>query len=240
MAYLNNVRDGRQAKVYLLEHGTTSASTLTLGKIYCITGKKSSSSVFGNLNIGDYFICTGSSAPAELSGGDTCVEVTPKFFGGATDKDLSFEKSTAEITCDKDSAANVTSNGVVTGSGSITAYDLLQTGDTALNAVKKRFNNVVTYAAGGTPTGAEADRTAKDVLMFLWDARDLDDGEYMAFDFVPCFITSLGHGSAYGSGQTAPVNFSTADTDEAGHRRSYQVVPYQSQIGTQIAAWDAN
>lgn len=240
MAYLNNVRDGRQAKVYLLEHGTTSASTLTLGKIYCITGKKSSSSVFGNLNIGDYFICTGSSAPAELSGGDTCVEVTPKFFGGATDKDLSFEKSTAEITCDKDSAANVTSNGVVTGSGSITAYDLLQTGDTALNAVKKRFNNVVTYAAGGTPTGAEADRTEKDVLMFLWDARDLDDGEYMAFDFVPCFITSLGHGSAYGSGQTAPVNFSTADTDEAGHRRSYQVVPYQSQIGTQIAVWDAS
>lgn len=237
MAYLNNVRDGRQAKVYLLEHGTTSASSITLGKIYCITAK-GTTSVFGNLNVGDYFIATGSSAPT-LGTGDTCVEVTPKFFGGATDKDLSFEKSTAEITCDKDSAANVTSNGVVTGSGSITAYDLLQTGDTALNAVKKRFNNVVTYAAG-TPTGAEADRTEKDVLMFLWDARDLDDGEYMAFDFVPCFITSLGHGSAYGSGQTAPVNFSTADTDEAGHRRSYQVVPYQSQIGTQIAAWDAN
>ena len=236
MAQLNNVRDGRKAKVYLLKHASTSASALALGKIYAITAK-GTTSIFGNLKVGDYFIATGASAPT-LGTGDTCVEVTPKFFGGATDKDLNFEKSTAEITCVKDDAANVTSNGVVTGSGSITAYDLLQTGDTALNDVKKRFNNVVTYAAG-TPSGDELDRTEKDVLMFVWDARDLEAGEYMAFDFVPCFITSLGHSSAYGSGQTAPVNFSTADTDEAGHRRSYQVVEYQSEIGEQIDAWDA-
>lgn len=236
MAYLNNVRDGRQAKVYLLKHGTSSASNLALGKIYAITAV-GASTVFGNLKVGDYYICTGTTAPT-LAQGDACVEVTPHFFGGATDKDLSFEKSTADITCDKDAAANVTSNGVVTGSGSITAYDLLQTGDTAINEVKKRFNDVVTYSAG-TPASASSDRTEKDVLMFVWDARELEVGEYMAFDFVPCFITSLGHGSAYGSGQTSPVNFSTADTDEAGHRRSYQVIPYQTEIGAQIEAWDA-
>ncbi len=237
MAQLNNVRDGRKAKVYLLTHATTAASALTLGKIYCITGVAASSSVFGNLKIGDYFICTGASAPT-LGTGDSCVEVTPKFFGGATDKDLNFEKSTTDITCDKDASANVTSNGVVTGSGTITMYDLLQTGDTAINRIKQRFNKVVNYSAGA-PTASELDRTEKDVFMFVWDARDLEDGEYMGFDFVPAFAQSLGHGSAYGSGQTSPVGITCADSDEAGHRRSYQVVEYQEELGAQIDAWDA-
>lgn len=237
MAYLNNVRDGRAAKVYLLKILSTTVTTLTLGKIYAITAV-GTTTIFGNLKVGDFFICTGTAAPT-LGTGDACLEVEPHFFGGATDKDLSFEKATTEITCDKDSSQNVVSNGVVTGSGSITAYDLLQTASgSALNAVKERFNNVVTYSSS-VPTGSQSDRTEKDILMFVWDARDLDAGEYMAFDFVPCFITSLGHGSAYGSGQTAPVNFSTADTDEHGHRRSYQIVAYQSEIGTQIAVWDA-
>ena len=109
MAYLNNVRDGRQAKVYLLEILSATVTTLTLGKIYAITAI-GSSTIFGNLKVGDFFICTGTTAPT-LGTGDACLEVAPHFFGGATDKDLSFEKSTAEITCDKDSAANVTSNG---------------------------------------------------------------------------------------------------------------------------------
>ena len=47
MAELNNVRDGRKAKVYLLEHATTAATTLALGKIYCITGI-GSTTIFGN------------------------------------------------------------------------------------------------------------------------------------------------------------------------------------------------
>jgi len=237
MAQLNNVRDGRKAKVYLLTHATTAASALALGKIYCITGVAASSSVFGNLKIGDYYICTGTAAPT-LGTGDSCVEVTPKFFGGATDKDLNFEKSTTDITCDKDASANVTSNGVVTGSGTITMYDLLQTGDTAINRIKQRFNKVVNYSAGA-PTASELDRTEKDVFMFVWDARDLEDGEYMGFDFVPAFAQSLGHGSAYGSGQTSPVGITCADSDEAGHRRSYQVVEYQEELGAQIEAWDA-
>ncbi|MBQ7508341.1 MAG: hypothetical protein IJT52_03330 [Spirochaetales bacterium] len=236
MAELNNVRDGRKAKVYLLEHATTAAATLALGKIYCITGI-GSTTIFGNLKVGDYFIATGTAAPT-LGTGDSCVEVTPHFFGGATDKDLNFEKSTTDITCDKDAAANVTSNGVVTGNGTIAMYDLIQTGDTALNRIKKRFNKVVTYTSG-VPTGAELDRTQKDVFMFVWDARDLETGEYMAFDFVPAFAQSLGHSSAYGSGQTAPVGISCADTDEAGHRRSFQIVEYQSELGAQIEAWDA-
>lgn len=237
MAQLNNVRDGRKAKVYLLDFGSASVSTLALGKIYCITGVATTPTVFGNLKVGDFYICTGTAAPT-LGTGETCVEVTPKFFGGATDKDLNFEKSTTDITCDKDASSNVTSNGVVSGTGNITMYDLLQTGDTAINRIKQRFNKVVNYTAG-TPTASELDRTEKDVFMFVWDARDLEAGEYMGFDFVPAFAQSLGHGSAYGSGQTSPVSITCADTDEAGHRRSYQVVEYQSEIGTQIAAWDA-
>ena len=236
MAYLGNVRDGRQAKVYLLEHGTVAASTLTLGKIYAITGV-GTTTIFGNLKVGDYFICTGTAAPT-LGTGDSCVEVTPHFFGGATDKDLNFEKSTSDITCDKDASQNVTSSGVVSGTANITMYDLLQTGTKAINNIKQRFNQMVEYASS-VPTSTELDRTEKDVFMFVWDARELNTGEYMAFDFVPGFVTSLGHGSAYGSGQTSPISISCADTDEKGHRRSYQVIAYQSEIGTQLEAWDA-
>jgi hypothetical protein len=110
MAQLNNVRDGRKAKVFLASFGTTELTTVALGKIYAITAKASGTSGFGNLVKGDFFIATGSTAPT-LETGDKCVEVTPLFLGGATDKDLNFEKSTTDITCDKDSASNVTSDG---------------------------------------------------------------------------------------------------------------------------------
>ena len=252
MAYLNNVRDGRRSKVYLLEFGTTAISALDattdIGKLFCILEKDSSASKFGNLKVGDFFICldigTGTPhVPAVVALGtdDKLVSVTPKFLGGATDKDISFEKSTQEVTCDKDEAQNVVSPGTVAISGSVTAYDLLQTGDTAANRIKQKFNKMITLnTTTGIPTGTELDRTDKDVLMFVWDARELNDGEYVGIDFVPAFISSQAHGSSYGSGQTFTLNFTGADTDEAGHRRSYLQFEYFAEFGTQLAAWDAN
>ena len=121
MGYLNNVRDGRRSKVYLLDFGTTAKSSLAttdIGKLFCITQKDSSTSAFGNLRVGDFFICfdigTGDphvAAVPSLGTNDRLVAVTPKFLGGATDKDISFEKSTQEVTCDKDEAQNIVSNG---------------------------------------------------------------------------------------------------------------------------------
>ena len=250
MAYLNNVRDGRQSKVYLLKHGTTpktSLATTDIGKLFCITGKDSSSSAFGNLKVGDYFICldigTGTphvAAVPALGTNDELVAVTPQFLGGATDKDLNFEKPTVEITCDKDDAQNIVSNGVVVISGSIQAYDLLQNGDTAANRIRKRFNKMVTMnKATGIPTAEELDRTEKDVLMFVWDARELNEGEVIGIDIVPAFLSSHGHGSAYGSGQTFPVNFSGSDTDEQGHRRGYYQLDYFAELGAEIDSWVA-
>jgi len=237
MAQLNNVRDGRKAKVFLASFGTTELTTVALGKIYAITAKASGTSGFGNLVKGDFFIATGSTAPT-LETGDKCVEVTPLFLGGATDKDINFEKSTVDVTADKDNANNVTSDGVVASSGSVNAYDLLQTGDTAANKIRQKFNKMVEYTSG-VPTGTELDRTEKDVLIFIWDARDLETGEYVGIDFVPAFISSQAHGSSYGSGQTFTVNFTGADSDEAGHRRSYQQIAYQSEFGTQLDTWCA-
>lgn len=238
MAYLNNVRDGRQSKVYLLSFGTTAiTSGFVKGKIYVYASKASTSPAFANLQAGDFFVFNQTGDPT-LGTGDVIYEVTPKFLGGATDKDISFEKSTTEITCDKDAAQNITSNGVVAISGSVTAYDLLQTGDTAANLIKQRFNNMITYNSTGVPTSDGLDRSEKDVLMFVWDARELNTGEYVGIDFVPAFLSSQAHGSAYGSGQTFTVNFTGADTDEAGHRRSYQQFEYFSEFGTQLAAWD--
>ena len=251
MAYLNNVRDGRQSKVYLLEFGTTAVTSLTtanIGQLFCITAKDSSASIFGNLNVGDFFICldigTGTphvAAVPAMGAGDKLVAVTPKFLGGATDKDLSFEKSTQSVTCDKDEAEVTVSNGVVAISGSITAYDLIQTGDTAANRIRQRFDKMVTFnTTTGVPTAASLDRSEKDFLMFVWDARELNDGEYVTINFVPAFLSSQGHNSAYGSGQTFPVNFSGSDADEQGHKRSFMQFAYFAEFGEQIAAWDAN
>ena len=231
MAHLNNVRDGRQSKVYLLQFGET-ASTIAKGKLYAVKSVASSGSKLGNLKVGDIFVATSAITPAS---GDTVEAVTPKFLGGATDKDLSFEKSTTEITCDKDNATNNITNGVVASSGSVTCYDLLDDdADSAINLIRKRFNKVVTYGSDGAPTGAEGDRTEKDVLLFLWDARDLDVGEYVAMDIVPALITSQGHAASYGSGQTMPINFTGNDTDEAGHRRSYHQFEYFTEFGTEM------
>ena len=241
MAYLNNVRDGRKSKVYLLSFGTTAiTSSFVKGKLYCYAAKASTSPAFANLEAGDLFIFNQSADPT-LGTGDVIYEVTPKFLGGATDKDISFEKSTQEVTCDKDDAQNIVSNGVVAISGSVTAYDLIQSStSSAANLIKQRFNKMVTYNSSGVPTSDSQDRTEKDVLLFVWDARDLDTGEYVALDVVPAFLTSQAHGSAYGSGQTFTINFTGADTDEFGHRRSYQQFEYFSEFGTQLAAWDAN
>lgn len=237
MAQLNNVRDGRKAKVFLASFGTTELTTVALGKIYVISAKASGTTAFGNLKVGDFFIATGSTAPS-LETGDKCFEVTPLFLGGATDKDISFEKSTTDVTCDKDAASNVTSDGTVASSGSVTAYDLIQTGTTAANTIRQKFNKMVEYASG-TPTATELDRTEKDVLIFIWDARDLETGEYVGVDFVPAFLSSQAHGSSYGSGQTFTVNFTGADSDEAGHKRSYQQFAYQSEFGAQLDTWCA-
>lgn len=232
MAHLNNVRDGRQSKVYLAKFGGTSAATIEKGKIYAVTGVAASNSKLGNLKVGDLFVATSAITPAS---GDTVELVTPKFLGGATDKDLSFEKSTTDITCDKDDATNNITDGTVASSGSITAYDLLDNDeDSAINLIRQRFNKVVTYGENGTPTAKEGDRTAKDVLILLWDARDLDEGEYCAIDFVPALITSLGHAASYGSGQTMPINFTGNDTDEVGHKRSYHQFAYFTEFGTNM------
>lgn len=234
MAYLNNVRDGRQSKVYLLSFGTTELTSVTKGHVYAVA-VKGASTTLGDLEVGDIFVAVGTFA---IGTNDKVVEVTPKFLGGATDKDISFEKSTTDITCDKDDANNIVSNGIVSSSGTINCMDLLETGDTAANIIKQRFNKMVTYdATTGAPTVSEKDRTEKDMLMFVWDARELNTGEYIGIDIVPAFLTSQAHGSAYGSGQTFTINFSGADTDEHGHRRSYQQFAYFDEFGAQLDSW---
>lgn len=228
MGHLNNVRDGRQSKVYLLKFGNSGA-TIEKGKIYAVTAKATTGSKLGNLKVGSLFVAMDDITPAS---GDTVELVSPKFLGGATDKDLSFEKSTSVITCDKDYAEVSITDGKIASSGSITAFDLLDSDmDSAINEIRAKFNDVVTYGADGTPSVKSGDRSAKDVLMFLWDSRDLNEGEWVAVDFVPALITSQGHAASYGSGQTMPLNFTGNDTDDFGHKRSYHQFEYFEEFG---------
>lgn len=219
------VRDGRKAKVFMLVKGATKASAIEAYKIYGVVKKASSSSVVpSGINVGEVFIAT--AAVASVPAGDEIYELSVKFLGGATDKSLNQEKSTSEVTCDKDDAANFVTDGKVSVSGSVTAYDLLENEqDSAINIIRSQFNKVKLYTASGIDE-IEADASNKNLLMFVWDARNAEADDVIAIDIVPCFITSINRSSSYGSGQTFEMNVQGADSDDFGFKRVYMQIPY--------------
>lgn len=237
MAYKNNVRDGREANVFLCSFADTKATSLSAGHVYAITKKASSSSVFGSFKVGHVFIAKGTMT---LTDGDECVEVTPKFIGGATDKELNREKSSNEVTCDKDEAAVYISDGKVSVSGSISCYSLIQDVDSAANLIKQRFMDIGSYDSDGKLKLNSQDRTEKDYLLFVWDARNLKAGEMVEIDAQACLFTSLGHSSSYGSPQSSALQFNGNDTDDFGHRSLNLQIEATDDFITQVEAWKAS
>lgn len=234
MAYMNNVRDGREANIFLCSFAAVKAASCTEGHVYAITKKAASASGFGDLKVGELFVAVGT---ITLADGDECVEVTPKFIGGATDKELNREKTSNDVTCDKDESAVYISDGKVSVSGSISLYSLIQDPDSAANQIKQRFMDINTYGDDGKLKKYSKDRTEKDFLMFVWDARNLQEGEYAEVDFVAGLITSLGHQSSYGSPQSMPVSFNGNDSDDQGHRSSNMQFKVSDEFIQQIETW---
>ena len=236
MAYKNNVRDGREANVFLCTFASAKASAVTAGHVYKITKKAETGSGFGSFKVGHPFIAKGTITLAE---GDECVEITPKFIGGATDKELNREKSSNEVTCDKDESAVYITDGKVSVSGSISVYSLIQDVDSAANLIKQRFTDVGSYDESGKLTLNSKDRTEKDFLMFVWDSRNLQAGELAEIDFVAGLFTSLGHSSSYGSPQSSPLQFNGNDTDDHGTRSINMQIEVTEDLINQIEVWKA-
>lgn len=227
MSETNTARDGRKALVYILLKNGEEATTLKKGVWYAITAKASSSSKFGNLDVGDLYFC--SKDESALSSGDKAVPMKKLFLGQAQSKTLSESKSTSDVTCDKDKSTNNTCNGIVSASGTINGYDLIDTAEeSGINYIRTLFNDVVTYK-NGVPTKKTADRTAKTLLLFVWDARDAEEGDLVSCDVAPSIITEKSRDSQYNSPQTMNLSFTVCDSDDDGVNRSYQEIEYAEE-----------
>ena len=120
MAGTSQARDGRMALSFILEKNsepiTGTSGSLSIGDMGFIISKASSTSAFGNIPVGCFFIATESTT---LKEGDSIQKVKPYFLGFATSKSLSQSKNVVDVTMDYDAATNT-----------IRAKSIIYTGET--------------------------------------------------------------------------------------------------------------
>lgn len=215
MSKKNVVRDGRLAHCYLLEKAATKvqAGALQKGHFYYMTAKGASSSLPEGIPLMTPFYNNMDSVT--VAADDEVWELNAYFLSYANSKNLSFEKTTTDVTCDKDQSNNYVCDGSINVTGSINGYDLIGDGNSAIDKIKSRFRNILDTSSSEAAY-TEAKLTVKDLIVFIWDAKDAVDGEFVDMDFIPCFITSHSRDAAYQSGQTMDVNIQGCDSTDDG------------------------
>jgi len=218
MANNMQARDGRKSLAYILEPSSTETSTGTLstGDIVVVSAKASTSSIFGDVPLYNFFIANKS---LTLASGDKCYKCTPHFLGQATGKTVSASKNTTDVTIDYDAKTNNVTDGVVTLSGSISGSFVTETlaSTSGVNILKKRFGNITEISAQGAATYEAAATDEKDILMIVWNGRDAAADDYIEFEIIPVLFTNLSKGGQYNSPQSFDVDFTGNDSDEHGY-----------------------
>lgn len=222
-----DVEGGRQSVVYLAEAAEEKATSIKKGHWYWITAKAATGSIFGDMKVGKAYYSAKDSE--ELAEGDECYEVSLELLGQANSKELSFSKEAMDVTCDKDDLANYSSDGIVTISGSVNGYNLADRGYTAIKKLRQMFSDVTVIKKEGIET-YEARTTEKCVLFFFWNLRDAKEGDIVMVHQVPAFVTEMGIGSEYGSGQTMDLSVQGCASDEDGHLFGYTEVEYSKPV----------
>ena len=64
------------------------------------------------------------------------------------------------------------------------------------------------------------------MLFFFWNLRSAKEGDMVMVHQVPAFVTEMGIGSEYGSGQTMDLSVQGCASDEDGHLFGYTEVEY--------------
>ena len=82
----------------------------------------------------------------------------------------------------------------------------------------------------------DAKLTVKDLLVFIWDAKDATTGTYVGMDFVPCFITTQTRDVAYQSGQTFNMDIQGCDSDDNGIKGQIQQAKWAGIVSDVDAA----
>lgn len=216
MAGTSQARDGRMALSFILEKKdepiTGASGSLAIGEMGFIISKASSTSAFGDIPVGCFFIA---SASTTLKEGDSIQKVKPYFLGFATSKSLSQSKNVVDVTMDYDAATNNVSDGVVSSSGSISGSAITETlnMESGINILQSRFTSIVSIN-GSTIEYKEAQTTEKDILMLGWNFRDCKVGEFLDIDIVPALFSNLSKDASYGSSQTFNVDYTGNFSDE--------------------------
>ena len=219
MSNLNTVRDGRLSHCYLLEKQATkvAAGSLKPGHFY-VTFAKGASSALPSYPLKKPYYCTKTATVAE---DDEVYELDALFLGYANNKNISMEKSTSDVTVDKDQETNYTCDGAVNVSGSINGMDLMDDNpDSGINKIRSRFSDIA-IDDGDTVEFINADTTRKDLVAFIWDAKDARTGTNVAMDIIPGYLTSQSRDAAYQSGQTFDMDFQGCSSDDNGIERMY-------------------
>ena len=204
--------------VYLASTAEEKATTLKKGHWYWVAAKAATSSIFGKLNVGEAWACVKDSE--SLAEGDECYEISLELLGQATSKEMTLSKEPIDVTCDKDKMSNSTSDGIVTATGSIDGYNLIDRGYTAIKKLRQMFGDVNVITSEGI-TKYTAETTKKCVLFFFWNLRDLKEGEIGQLNVIPAFVTEQGLGSNYGEGQSMNLSFQGCASDDEGHLFGY-------------------
>lgn len=233
MSTRNSVRDGRKAQCYLLVKDATkvAAGSLVAGHFY-VTTKKGASSALPAYPLNKAFYCK---EAATVAADDEVFELKAFFMGFANSKSLSSEKTTTDVTCDKDESNNYTTDGSVNVSGTISGYDLIGDEHSAIEQIRTRFNDTVDDT-GEEVVVNEAQTTIKDMVVFIWDAFNAKTGDIIAMDFVPCFLTTQNRDASYQAGQSFNIDIQGCDSDDNGIGRGYLTTIWAGVVADQPVA----
>lgn len=218
MANFAQARDGRKSLSFILEPTGTAldgTGSLAIGDMGFILAK-AAEGAFKDLKENTFFIATKATT---LTSGDKFIKCKATFLGFATDKSASFSKETVDVTCDYDSQVNNSCDGTISQQGSVSGLAMVEKIDSAsgLNILQSRFSSVTEVDKTGTVTYKEASTSEKDILMIVWNGRDVKIGDYLDIDIIPALFTNLSKEASYGSSQTFNVDYTGNATDENGY-----------------------
>lgn len=218
MANFAQARDGRKSLSFILEPTGTAlegTGSLAIGDMGFILAK-SAEGAFKDLKENTFFIATKATT---LTSGDKFMKCKATFLGFATDKSASFSKETVDVTCDYDSQVNNSCDGTISQQGSVSGLAMVEKIDSesGLNILQSRFSSVTEVDKTGTVTYKEASTSEKDILMIVWNGRDVKIGDYLDIDIIPALFTNLSKEASYGSSQTFNVDYTGNATDENGY-----------------------
>lgn len=223
--------DGRKALVWYLEPGAevtgNGTTALAKGDIVVITAQ-GDDSAFPEKMVNKPFIATTDTVKPKAS--DKYKKLKPYFIGMATDKSLNKSKNTQDVTVDADAMTNNICDGIVSTSGSLSMVYTVDGKGYASTFIKQRFGAVDVYGDNGAVETLQAATDEKDILLFVWNAREAKANELIEFEVLPVLITSLNHSSSYGSSQSMDVDFTGNAADENGYEARTMMIPNGKEI----------